>query len=133
MFELRRTIDPVRSLAGYFFAVARSHAIRLLAARARFASLDASLPDLAARTENADPSAADANRERIDEALRAMDDVDVAVLRAYAEAEDDRAWSAAVARELGLTENAVRVRKHRALRKLANLLDSVGGPHEPGA
>jgi len=126
LFQRRKRIDPERSLAGYFLATARSKGIRLLAVRARAEQLDES--QIASRST---PSAEQADLRRaesqtgVDRALAEMDDIDAAILRAYAAASDDRAWTAAVARELGLDANAVRVRKHRALRKLAALLDAV--------
>lgn len=51
-------------------------------------------------------------------ALAEIDAIDHEILFAFASAQDDQDWASEVAARFGLTPNAVRVRKHRAITRL---------------
>jgi RNA polymerase sigma-70 factor (ECF subfamily) len=69
------------------------------------------------------------NAQRVRSALDSLPAAERELLRACFVDEED---SEAIARRLGTTPGALRVRKHRALRKLAELLGRHGRNAEPG-
>jgi DNA-directed RNA polymerase specialized sigma24 family protein len=132
VFEHRNGVDVQRSLAGYFLTTAHRLAIRRLARRVREEPLDESRATAPAFFGAGPGDAGDPSP--VAEALAQLDDEDAAIAGVAwpcAAAADDRAWTAAIAAELGLEPNAVRVRKHRALAKLERILRAVDPPPMP--
>ena len=84
-------------------------------------------------TDDEAPSSVDAlvseeRRVEVRRALAALDEEDRELLR---EAFEEELETSEIARRHNLTANAVRVRKHRALKRLAARLEPPGGGNDP--
>lgn len=65
-------------------------------------------------------------RADLDRILEQLGEIDHCIILAWADADADGTWAAALAAELGVSANALRVRRYRAFQRLCALLEESG-------
>ena len=114
LWEHRDALTPDTPLEGWLYVVARNLGIDLL--RKRESLTDSPVAEIEKPTAAypADSKLVTA----LQVALEGLDEVDQQILSAFARHGEGGRWAADLARELPLTSQAIRVRKHRLLEKL---------------